>query len=51
MINNEMTAKNIRSAFGGESQAYQRYIAWGKIAEKEGFPNVGLLFKAIAYAE
>ncbi|MEJ6951209.1 rubrerythrin family protein [Natronospora cellulosivora (SeqCode)] len=51
MVKNEITAENLRSAFGGESQAYQRYIVWGKVAEKDGFPNVGLLFKAIAYAE
>jgi rubrerythrin len=51
MVKNEMTAQNLRSAFGGESQAYQRYIVWGRKAEEDGFPNVGLLFKAIAYAE
>jgi rubrerythrin len=46
-----MTAANLRSAFGGESQAHMRYIVWGKKAEEEGFPNVARLFKAIAYAE
>lgn len=46
-----MTAQNLRSAYGGESQAYQRYIVWGQKAEQDGFPKVGLLFKAIAYAE
>lgn len=51
MVKNEITAQNLRSAFGGESQAYQRYIVWGKKAEEDGYPNVGLLFKAIAYAE
>ncbi len=51
MVKNEISAQNLRSAFGGESQAYQRYLVWGKVAEKDGFPNVGLLFKAIAYAE
>ena len=51
MVENEITAENLRSAFGGESQAYQRYQVWGKKAEEEGYPNVGLLFKAIAYAE
>ena len=50
-VKNEMTAQNLRSAFGGESQAYQRYIVWSKKAEKDGFENVGLLFKAVAYAE
>ncbi len=51
MVKNEMTSENLRSAFGGESQAYQRYLVWGRKAEEDGFPNVGLLFKAIAYAE
>ncbi|ACL70656.1 Rubrerythrin [Halothermothrix orenii H 168] len=51
MVKNDMTAQNLRSAFGGESQAYQRYIVWGNKAEDEGFPGVALLFRAIAYAE
>ena len=51
MVKNDMTAQNLRSAYGGESQAYQRYQVWARVAEKEGFPNVALLFRAIAYAE
>jgi rubrerythrin len=47
----DMTAANLRSAFGGESMAHLRYIVWGKKAVKDGFKNVGRLFKAIAYAE
>jgi len=41
----------LRSASGGESMAHMRYLIWGSIAEKEGFTNIGRLFKAIAYAE
>lgn len=48
---NEITAANLRSAFGGESQAHMRYIVWGKKAEEEGFPNVARLFRVISYAE
>ncbi|WP_034601978.1 rubrerythrin family protein [Clostridiisalibacter paucivorans] len=48
---NDMTAQNLRSAFGGESQAHMRYRVWGKKAESEGFPNVARLFRAISYAE
>lgn len=48
---NAMTAENLRSAFGGESQAHMRYRAWGDVADKDGFPNVGRLFRAISYAE
>ncbi len=51
MVKNDMTAQNLRSAFGGESQAFQRYKVWGDKAEKDGYPNVALLFRAIAYAE
>ncbi len=46
-----MTADALRSAFGGESMAHMRYLAFADIAEKEGFPNVARLFRAIAYAE
>lgn len=48
---NQMTSDNLRSAFGGESQAHMRYIIWGKEAEKAGFPNVARLFKATSDAE
>ncbi|MFW6312061.1 MAG: rubrerythrin family protein [Nanoarchaeota archaeon] len=51
MVKNDMTAQNLRSAFGGESQAFQRYKVWGDKAEKDGYPNVALLFRAISYAE
>lgn len=47
----DMTAANLRSAFGGESQAHMRYIIWGDTAAKEGFKNIANLFKAISYAE
>ena len=48
---NEMTASNLKSAFGGESMAHMRYLCWGEAAIKEGYPNVGNLFEAVAYAE
>jgi len=47
----EMTATNLRSAYGGESMAHMRYRTWGRHAVEAGFPNVGRLFQAIAYAE
>lgn len=50
-VENNITASNLRSAYGGESQAYQRYHSWGTVADKEGMPNIGKLFRAIAYAE
>jgi len=48
---NAMTQDNLRSAFGGESQAHMRYNIWGPIAAKEGFPNVARLFAATSAAE
>lgn len=48
---NDMTANNLRSAFGGESQAHMRYRIWGEKAEKDGFPTVARLFYATADAE
>ncbi|MBI5723760.1 MAG: rubrerythrin family protein [Planctomycetes bacterium] len=47
----DMTAANLRSAFGGESMAHMRYKIWGDLAEKEGFANVARLFRAVATAE
>ncbi|WP_425447593.1 rubrerythrin family protein [Dethiothermospora halolimnae] len=48
---NAMTAENLRSAFGGESQAHMRYRIWADKAEKDGFKNVANLFRAVSYAE
>jgi len=46
-----MTQANLEAAFAGESQAHIKYLAFADKAEQEGFPNVGRLFKAVAYAE
>ncbi|MCW3489828.1 rubrerythrin family protein [Dethiobacter alkaliphilus] len=51
MVKNAMTADFLRSAYGGESMAHMRYLIWGEAAEKDKKPNIGRLFKAIAYAE
>lgn len=50
-VKNAMTADFLRSAYGGESLAHMRYLTWGVMAEKEGFPNIAKLFEGIAYAE
>ncbi len=50
-VKNAMTADFLRSAYGGESMAHMRYLIWGDMAEKEGFPNIKKLFNAVAYAE
>lgn len=42
---------NLKEAFAGESQAYQKYRAFAVKAEQDGFPNVARLFRTAAEAE
>jgi len=46
-----MTGDNLKAAFAGESQAHMRYLIFADKAEREGFPNVARLFRAVAFAE
>ncbi len=45
------TTDNLKDAFAGESQAFQKYSAFAKKAEKEGFANIAKLFRTTAQAE
>ncbi len=45
------SAENLKEAFAGESQASQKYLAFAKKAEKEGFRNIATLFRTAAEAE
>jgi rubrerythrin len=45
------TIKNLKEAFAGESQANQKYRAFAKKAEKDGFAKIARLFLATAEAE
>ncbi len=45
------TNDNLKAAFGGESQANRKYLAFAKKAEADGFPQVARLFRAAADAE
>lgn len=45
------TTDNLQEAFAGESQANQKYKAFAKKAEKEGFVNIAKLFRTTAEAE
>lgn len=45
------TSENLNNAFSGESQAFQKYSAFAKKAEKEGFANIAKLFNTTAQAE
>ena len=45
------TEDNLQEAFGGESKANRRYIFFAEKADKEGYPQVARLFRAVAEAE
>lgn len=45
------TFEDLAAAFAGESQARNKYMAFAKKAEEEGYPQVARLFRAAAYAE
>jgi rubrerythrin len=45
------TIDDLNEAFAGESQANQKYRAFAKKADQEGFPNVARLFRTTAEAE
>ena len=46
-----MTEANLHNAFSGESMAHMRYNLYAGVVDKEGFKQVGRLFRAIAFAE
>ncbi len=45
------TIDNLKEAFAGESQANQKYRAFAKKAEQDGYPNIARLFRTAAEAE
>jgi len=45
------TLNNLKESFAGESQANQKYRAFARKAQQEGFPNVARLFRTTAEAE
>ncbi len=47
----EITKDNLKAAFAGESQACMKYTIFADRAERQGFPEVARLFRAVAYAE
>lgn len=51
VVQRKMTKRFLEDAYAGESQAHMRYLIFADVAEKEGFPNVAKLFRAIAFAE
>lgn len=47
----KMSEKASLEAFQGESMAHMKYNIYADVAEKEGYPNIARMFRAIAYAE
>jgi len=47
----QITEQHLINAFGGESMANMRYLHFAVQAEKESFPNVARLFRAVSHAE
>ena len=45
------TMENLKIAFAGESQARNKYLAFARKAEQDGFANVAKLFRTAAEAE
>jgi rubrerythrin len=45
------TLDNLKEAFAGESQASQKYLAFARKAEQEGFSKIAKLFRTAAEAE
>ena len=45
------THDDLKEAFAGESQAFQKYTAFAEAAEKEGLRNIARLFRTTAQAE
>ncbi|MBF8261043.1 MAG: rbr [candidate division NC10 bacterium] len=42
---------NLKHAFAGESQANRRYLYFARVADIEGYPDMGGLFRDTAEAE
>ena len=42
---------NLKNAFAGESQANRRYMYFARVADIEGYPDIGGLFRDTAEAE
>ncbi len=45
------TMEDLAAAFAGESQARNKYLAFAKKADEEGYPQAARLFRAAAQAE
>lgn len=48
---NTKSHENLKHAFAGESQANRRYLYFARVADIEGYPDVGGLFRDTSEAE
>ena len=48
---NTKSHENLKNAFAGESQANRRYLYFARVADIEGYPDVGGLFRDTSEAE
>ena len=50
-LNGTKSHDNLKNAFAGESQANRRYLYFARVADIEGYPDVGGLFRDNSEAE
>jgi rubrerythrin len=50
-LKDSKTHENLKHAFAGESQANRRYLYFARVADIEGYPDVGGLFRDTSEAE
>ena len=50
-LNGTKSHENLKHAFAGESQANRRYLYFARVADIEGYPDVGGLFRDTSEAE
>jgi rubrerythrin len=50
-LKDSKTHQNLKEAFAGESQANRRYLYFARVADIEGYPEVGGLFRDTSEAE
>jgi rubrerythrin len=50
-LNGSKTHENLRHAFSAESQANRRYLYFARVADIEGYPEIGGLFRDTSEAE
>lgn len=50
-IKGTKSLENLKTAFAGESQANRRYLYFARVADIEGYPDMGGLFRDTSEAE